>query len=543
MSIDGFLTFLGLLVAGFALLDEVSKLRILLHLKRQVIAFVIFFFLVTFLILPENANENVPKIYPAYIADLVVWSDSTTIGSGGIAFLLVMAWVVVACVFYKASRPSPSALSRLSILAERLEAQGRFIELIDLVKPFLPVIVKASSRKFIRQRIHDWLCSGGPFSSSISDIFQPLNAESNCVSRFLRTVRRRSTGIARPIVSKLAALVPAMRKSTAGAKDLEILLLRSTGLRNHLVSSNADFIIDLMKFPESETESFLSDMIERMISHPDSHFYRELDLMDARGAGDSFIREDQIVLMKSLALDSQFASRHEVWNPVFGGLLKIVKNDETYRQKLLKPCEDGKSLLGDPTYCALKFFSAMVSRAASSGIEKHMWLMLLSDLALKLSDIHCSWPAVRAENEFPTLAMRLLFEITSVQKDWIDLRKTLPDDNFHNSKEEIERSDGASIIICAACDYALTIRNILSSKHLPERFKQDRWQSFARTISEVPLNSRYCFLRSMLISEALNPQHDYEKIGDLKPQLRLIHSGIDSVVRAQTKDLERALSS
>jgi hypothetical protein len=540
MTIDGFLTFFGFLAAGFALLDAISKLRLLLHFKRQLFWFLFSFFLIGTLLLPENPSKSVPSYYPRLLVDFVGWADVSAIGVGGTAFLLLITWAFVAVFLYRIARPTASSLKKLNVLADRLATQERFLELVEVVKPYLPLISKSSKRDLFFQRTHDWVAKGGPFALSISDCLDFHEQPSGILSRAGQAVRNWLRRVGKAAISPLASLVPAQNEVSHMATDLEVLLLRSAGLRDFLTSSRADFIIDLMKFDRFSTEEFVADTVKRMMTTPNSHFFRELKLMDARKGMGGFVYEEQLVLMNAFVLDSEFACHHQVWKPIGDMAISLIREDREYRELLLESPPDDAQLYDDPTFCTVQFFAAMVEGAAKAGVEENMWLMYMSIISKELVDLHADWKGANPEDEFPTFAMRLVFEITCAQRNWIDLHKGLPDDNYHTSDDAIGGWDNASIVMWSVRDYAKTLRYVVSSSHLPGRFQIDRWSSYVRVISKVQADRKFKFLRNSLLSEAIKP-HDYSSLGDLTIELKAVHSRIDSFLKFEAEDVDKAL--
>jgi len=541
MSIDGLLTFFGFLAAGFALLDQVSKLRLLLHVKRQLFLFLVAFSSIGFLILPEAPSNSIPSFYPSTIADFVVWVDASAIGAGGTAFLILILWAFLAIALYKSATPTASSLKKLNILAERLITQRRYLELVDVVKPYVPLVSKASRRQLFFQRLHDWIKGGGPFALSISEWMQIEDRDAAGFERAKRAVSHWLRRAGRIVFSPLAFLVPAQRQVSQTATDLEVSLLRTVGLRDFLVSSRADFIVDLMELERFSTEEFVTDIVSRMMSTSDSHFFREVKLMDVRNGRGGFVYEEQLCLMRRFVLDSEFACRHGIWKPFGDTAINLIRENTEYRERLLQAPPDDALLYGDPVYCTVQFFQAMVDTAARGSVEDNMWLMYMSIVSKELVDLHTSWTISNPEGEFPTLAMRLIYEITHTQRNWIELYKKLADDNYHTSDEAVGGWDTASIVMWSVRDHAKTTRYIVNSSHLPERFQIDRWSAYVRLISEIPDDGKFSFIRSSLAREAINP-HDYSMLGDLSAELAAIHAKVDPVLRLQANDLSSALN-
>jgi hypothetical protein len=541
MSIDGFLTFMGFVAAGYALLDEVSKLRILLHIKRQLLFFGVIFLLLFALLLPEEPSQNMPFYFPQLLADAILWVDASAIGSGGTAFLLVVAWPIFAAVLYKTARPSISSLRKLNILIERLLTQGRYLELVDVVKPYTPLIQKASSRQLRTQKLHDWLKRGGPFARSISDAIV-LDGNPKCWrDKFVNWAQSLLKSIGQKALSAIAPLVPSWRDASQNATSLEVALLKSTGLRKFLVHSRADFVIDLFQFGRFSAEEFENEMIKLMMNSPDSHFFRELKLMDVRSGGGRFFYEDQLPLLGKLTLDSNFSSYHGISRPVGDEAIRSIEHNAKYRASLLKTIGDDGDLSDDIIFCTLRFFSAMVETAARDGIEDHMSLMYMSDIADSLIGVHAEWDGAHSETEFPTLGMRLIWEVTNNLKEWVLLFRSLDKSSYHVSNENLQSWDNGSIVMWSITDYARVIRDIVTSPHLPERFKLDRWSGYASLISKVPRDGKASFIRASLISEAIEP-HGYSRLGNLRADIAPIQETVDHMLRSEVDDLNAALS-
>lgn len=540
MSIDGLLTFFGFLAAAFALLDEVTKLRILLHAKRQILLFFIAFTSIGLLLLPKNPSSNIPAFYPETISSMVVSSENSAIGTKGAAFIILILWSLTSMYLYYKARPTISSLKKLNLLVERLRNQGRYLEMIDVVKPYLPLIQKASRRDLFLQIVHDWLSAGGQSPNTLSiDLYFQEMPKSKMAKEFLKA-KNLLGRCRRKLISPLSIFVPPLTEATRIATDIEISLLNSTGLKGLLVHSRADFIIDLMDLDRSSVNDFASDLISRMMSNSESHFFRELRLMDTTRGDGSYFYENQLVLMRRFALDSKFVYNHSIWKPIGDCSLRIIEEDNEYRDALLKEPPDDADLLTDPIYCTIRYFLAMVASAAWNEEKFHMWLGYLSIISESLIETHSNWSGDNSESEFPTLATRLIYEITCVQRDIIKLYKKLPDTNYHVARLSIDTLRPQSIVIWAIMDYAKVIRDIACSDILPSRFKVDLWGSYVHFISQIVDNERFSCLRKTLISQAIETD-SFSAHENVKECIRELHAKIDPHLRYFASDVSEAL--
>ncbi|WP_417480526.1 hypothetical protein [Maricaulis maris] len=541
MSIDGFLTFLGFLAAGYALLDSVSKLRISLHAKRQVFSFLGMVVSVSILILPKAPQNQLPDFYPQVLVNFISLMEASSIGVGGFAYILIFLWCAIAYVLYRFSKPTVGSLEKLNILVGRLLHQRRYLELTELLKPYMTLIGKAAHRKTIGQKLHDWLAFGGPFKQSIAGMLQDSiegRRRFHIAGFDVRGLLRKS---GRLVISPLAHLTPSYSRATQNAVELEAALLEHPGLLKFLVFSRADFIVEIMKFPVRSTEDFLAEIMRRMMHAPDSHFFRELKLLSTEWGGGGFPNEAQADLLRAIILDSKFAADHLVWKPVGDETIRTIKTDQDYRRMLLeKPYDDNADLLGDITYSTAKFFDIMVRSAMLQGQESHMWLMYMSALVRELTLVHSNEDIVDPEDEFPTLAMRLIWEIIGFLEDWILTHEKLPEENYHLLQDNFKEQGGASIISWSIEDYGSALREIAANEFLPDRFRIDRWESFVRLTNRLANTGLPHTIKMNLISRVVEPE-GYSPHGDLTETLSTLHAQIDHVVRFDSTELNEAL--
>lgn len=545
MTIDGFLTFLGFLVAAYAVLNPITRLRLGLHSARQVVLSVLLFSAVMGLLFFDQIRASIPL----EISERVDWLDKEinpdTIGPNKLAFLLILAWIGCSIALYKSTRPSSLAISRLRILLERLHDERRFLELVEISEPYLHIIDRAIKEELFLQKQHHQLKRRGhgreldEFLASLSE--NPSTArpkeEKSVKERALDTLGRGSDRLAR----KLAHLLPARTRATSDARSIENLLLKSPGISETLAFVRPDISLKLSSMETATAEEFRTDLFRRMISDIHSRFYIEIELLQVTGGPGKYVNLKEAPFLGPIITDSELASRLNVSKCIGDEAIRLISHNRDYIKTLNKPCRDESEIWKDPVFCILQLFYHMISTAARQGKEDHMWLMYLSVIASQLEEaFDPSSPFIDPTSEFPTLGCRLLYEVTSNYQGWLRQSTSLPADNIHVSPSHFNGPVSASIPWSAAYDYAETIRIIVGSSRLPDRFRKDRWASYVRFVGDIPMNGNLALIRQRLISEAVQPS-GYSAVGNVKHEIERLQDTIDPFIRYSCPDLDDAL--
>ena len=154
MSLDGFLTFIGLMIATYAILSPISRLRLRLNTYRQLVLGLVAATLVGFL----QFYYELRSIAPDALSPLFMFEDFGEQTSGfsneRAAFLVVVAWLLLALLLHANAKPRAIGLGALKTLTERLHDEGRYLELVELVGPYLVTIRRAVEKKLFGQRLH-----------------------------------------------------------------------------------------------------------------------------------------------------------------------------------------------------------------------------------------------------------------------------------------------------------------------------------------------------------------------------------------------------
>lgn len=193
MSLDGFLTFLTLIIAVYALASPVVKLRAKLVFVVQVPLAIFTLLLVLYLQFFEFVGQPCPSALNS-ICELLVFTTDSPITTLDAAFFVVITWMVVVLVVHKyfPSLLGSILLFRFAQLIDRLAYEQKYSELLEFVEPFLPLIGKATRRKLFLQKIHDDLeaMRGGMHTISHSMFDQEVERRESQRSTFTKVLRR-----------------------------------------------------------------------------------------------------------------------------------------------------------------------------------------------------------------------------------------------------------------------------------------------------------------------------------------------------------------
>ena len=143
MSLDGFLTFTGLMIATYAVLNPISRLRLKLQFIRQFILTLFFLFVILFFEFYYELKSLFSDA-PSWFFDFFPFNpENLGLTNNEAAFLTVLVWMPLAVGLHSFSKPRATSLATLAKLVERLHDEGRYLELIELVSPYLPLIKRA----------------------------------------------------------------------------------------------------------------------------------------------------------------------------------------------------------------------------------------------------------------------------------------------------------------------------------------------------------------------------------------------------------------
>ncbi len=528
MTLDGFLTFLTLAVAIYALVPRVIKLRARLGIAIQIPTAVLALLVVLYLEFFPAVNQLCSSALGG-TCEWLPFPVGHLITPPQLSFLVVLSWIGVAWVIHKFfSRPRAcSSLPTISRIVDNLVYEKRFAEVIELVEPYLPLVGQAARRKLRLQKLHDVIKA-----MKGSDLALVLHYLSNKDASEREARRGAFSKKLRHWVGKLAVLVPAKRNAETAARNIARVLFRSADLRFYVARTRPYFAISLLQLEMHEARDFSEAYFSGLISDTGSVLYQELE-------EDGFSESNR--LLYYLFDDARNAEKLNVWKPIGDYLLKLLRSDESpdpyYVVRLNKRADDfDEERWGDPLGAGMYFFNLMVTAAARQGVQWHMWLYYLPLFIERLEELYdTSDSDVNVTDEFPTRSARLIYEAVSTLCGWVNLASDLPEDSPHRQSvamsEDQSREwspwvrDNGNIPVSAAIALGSCMGTIGMSSRLDDKFAGYMYGVIVRAIKDLGRDGEVGRLRSFLIKSIVHGGHsqlndDYgQRLATLKPEV------------------------
>lgn len=529
MTIDGFLQFLGLVVAVYALFSVVIRYRLRLHgwllwfPTTAVLVAVVY--LLLFDLLGVGCNSN-------WCASLRL-SEGEGFTPSKLAFIIILLWLAYISALFTRTSTSKRQLPLLASLVDRLVAERRFPELIDFVEPHIKLMSRCASRQFPLQKFCDrarW--HGNPYLFNrprMSDLTAWERTKLSAEGFFLR--------ISKPLVRRL----PEKTKAEEAALRILRVLYANERVVEFLALERPQVALKLMD-TRAHDYDFSDRAFEIMMAHPESDLRRETLLN--QNVGRCFYEIDPSnPLIHALFADSEVANRLQVWRPVGNYPLRLLeRNEHGYRETIsaAKP-QDDQLLIRDPAYVMTRFFDIMVRSAMRDGIEWHMWLFYFDLLVDKiLKSMNRSHPDYDPTAEFPNLGYFIIYEVFDLYGQWLSAIECCREDS---PAVQIERTSPQNENGSIAKSTMISMGNSL--KHLIESDADDRLVAYIievvmrdyRNLKRLPNGARLQeTLRNSLIARgAFGKEPHYGR------RLRECYDQIDHAIRFDTQDFETAL--
>lgn len=530
MTIDGFLQFLGLIVAVYALLSVVARYRFQLHGWRLWIPSLITLAAIVYLLLFDvvgrfcNANWCKP----------LELSNDSGLTPDKLAFLLVLAWLVYVAAVSKVAHIATRKLPLLASLVDRLVAEKRFAELADFIAPHTPLISQCARRQLPFQRLRTEVrLHRNPFHlnpkapKSNSGHFEELkNITKDYGIRFLK-----------PIFS----LLPEMDKKEEASLRILRVLHTNEQLVEFIALERPFLALRLMKTGTYNFD-FNDRVFDLMMGHPENQLRRETLINQT--LEDGFFKIDpQNPLIHKLFSNASVAEDLQVWRPVGNYPLRLLeRNTQNYRQTIsaAKPLED-QLVHRDPSYAMIRFFDIMVRSAIRDGLSCHMWLMyfnLLVDKLLRCIDY--DHPDYDPDSEFPNFGYYLIYEVFDVYGDWL---RTIESCSADSPSMQIPHTPnsltGSGIIHWVMVSMARSLKHIILSG------TEDRYVAFIITLIMRDYKALSAMTDGNKFKEALRDQlitpQGFDENASYGERLKCCYRQIDHCIRDDTQDFEAAL--
>lgn len=446
LSLDGFLTFFGLLIAGYAVLDPVARLKLRLNAPLQLflVCVALLIILPVQFILP--LMHALPEKQAVWIAELGFGQPSDLLTNSHIAFFVTLSWAVSAWLAFRFSRPRAGKLGRLLVLVERLHDEGRILELLELVQPYL---------------------------GSLKECMEPKQS--------LWSSKR------------------ANQASKNSATQIVDILTKSKGVRETLQTVKPKFAADIFTAFYHSHYDWCDLYLADSMSNKDSHLRQDIKRTDGIN-GTAYVISQESVLLSALVGQAEHAARFGIWKPIGDAVAKTIKEDANYHNQLSEGVpRDEADLYDDITYAGIRFFDIMVRQAATQEVADHMWLNYLLFFVQDLASLPVKVSAPSNPiAEFSNLREKLAYTTLTTLEDWVALDKWLPSENHHAvPTNQIDAEGVVAIPFWAAKALSRTLQLILLHANFSDALKVSCVTSFIYTGARQVAKGSY--LRAVLV--------------------------------------------
>lgn len=484
MTIDGLVTFVGLVVALFALATDARRKALLLRTGVTVALTVVFGAAVLYL---ELFSVLAPECEWGREACriLVLDGDAPWITAQQAAFVLVLVWLILVGLNLKRKTLGARHLPRLLALATALLEEKRFSELNRVTQPHLSLITKVAS---------------GDLKAS-----DPQRQAASVLQRLL--YRRRD----------YIHFIAMQRPATA---------------------------VEMMKTESQIVFDFADQILRTLAENTDSPLFTEVyENQNTAYIGYAFPEHN--TYLSFLFGDARQAERLGTWQPVMEAALAQLADGKggAYQAYLNGPADRfyDEERWRDRTFIAIRYLDLMVSAAIQQGIKWHMWLFYAPHLTKSLLGLYVD-PRKDEEvfEEWPTRNAYLLSSIFGALTDWIGAIERLPAGSSHLVLESNRASHAngnipkSAIIALGDC-----FRQVLLADALSDRFKRNLSEVVFRCIAKLPHVGDRRGFRENLVASVLTggPVMKSDHLG----QLRAIFNREDHILRERLKDFGDAL--
>jgi len=481
MTIDGFLTFVGLVLALLALASDATRQRLLLHRRSLGLATAVALPAVLYLQFFDVLAR--PCLAQAACGGLILGGRGRP-GADDVAYIVVLAWLVFIAWRLWRRRLRPRHLPQLSGLLTALAEERRYSELCRIAGPELDMVADVAS--------------GG--------------------------IERASAG------------------EVEAAQAIQRLMHQREDLVRFIALERPPLAVGMMRRRHTLVFDFADEVLTVLVSTPGSPLYAEV-AANQNTAGPGYHYPEHNTYLHFLLADATTARDLGAWQPVMEAVIDRLREARAsgYAAFLNGPvgrfADVGR--WKDQTFVGIRFLDLMVSAALVQGIRDHMWLFYTPHVLTPLLDLHDeSQPGVNLLDETPTRGGWIIQQLFSMQLRWIGSVDRLPEVSPHLALEAVRpTSEPANIPKSAILAVKDCLEQVLVAREVPERFRHMIADMVFRTLRGLPATGPRAGFRAALVATLVEPDHHSEPyliglwaaIDDCDPNLR---SGIADLVQA-----------
>lgn len=543
MTLDGFLSFLALFIAFYAIVSPVTRLRAQLHLGVQIplalLAITLVFYFEFFSLVSQPC-----RLPSTEACAWLVFPKDGSFTPPQAAFLVVFVWIILAWGLNVLLRPGPRSLAAVGKIVQTLLYERRFSELLDFIRPHLGLIEAVAERQLLRQKVHDWLADTNwlrrqqirTFKPVVSNENEPKQPRAGRGKRLYEAFRRR--------IRWTKHLVPAGRKAQANAETVVRMLLRSEEFRKFLVTMRPDALPDLMAIKLQPRFDFSDKALRDLIADSGSRLYQEIEQNQNLSDKGGYAIPEENVLLRSLFGDAEVAHKLGAWKPIGDAVINTIRAGAAsgyaaYLNDRADNFDDER--WRDIVFVGTRYFDIMVNEAMRQGVPYHMWLFYLPLFVTELEGIYdTSGQNIDAMDEFPTRNARLMYEAFDVMGNWVRNIKHLAPSSPHTAISDMGVSSSGAIPADAAVALGNAMVTVALSDRIGDTFAGYLHDCILRDLAALSHEglegrTRSLLIRTVVVGGNRHPDARYRQ------RLKTFLAMADHVLRESVKDYVAAV--
>lgn len=466
-----FLTFLGLLIAVYAILplDRRVELRFRIGSIGILVTFMAF---LSVLYLEFYDFFEAKKLAPS----IKEWP--TGINPNNATYLVIISLSVLIFIVYSSNiiRINRYNILRFKLATESLLWSNKYSELYYLLDHNIKSLSKVYRSDFALVHLKNKL------SPSPLDRLKLRVSENGLEFHEQKPNRRKLNNVIEalvPIGSRFASLLPSYKRSKEIAHEIVNTIILSPEFIKRLSSDRPYFGIKILEELSDDFDygEYLKHFMQSLMDNETSVIYREIYNNRNISGNNRYDIPETNRLLYYLFKDARIAEKLGIWEEV--GNYALSEMDELARDPIADPYnraannfqEEGR--WKSPLFIAIRWFDIMVTEALYQNVQWHMWLYYFPLFVSRIErNYRLSDPLVDPLAEWPTRYSYLLYEIFSAMENWIETLQYLPNDqdntileNFHANHENgnIPKSAIIALSQCA--------RDVVMSENIHDHFK------------------------------------------------------------------------
>lgn len=499
MDISGVLTIIGLAVAVYTVLPQERQKELVLRVRaldKLIIGGV--FAAVHILLYFEYLRP--------YIG-LPEWKR-TTFGEAGLfpqdlSYLLVLLASFVLGWRLMHFRLRAGNLRAFGAFVNEAIARKEFPALATILEEQLDRLVQISERHY--------------FVARIRRMFEP--------DEFLDFIEKRKRFSFPPWLKWVANILPDS-ETNKGLADQAIRVALSNKSFVHWCSENRPYLVlPVLQLGRLTGEAFVDLFFQVQLGDPTSILYAELKNNQNLSSSHRYEFPSGNRLLFHTVGQPKEAERVQIWRPIGEKMILVLSElrkrpeADDYNLPLEDYADTGR--WESPLSMGILFFDLMVSEAIYKGIQWHMWLYYMTHVTDRICANFAPHASADPTREFPTKYSYVLYEISSVLRDWISIVDELPVDQPNSIlRSTLPDNENGNPIKSSMIAFAQHVHSVLMCQRIPERFKSDlAEQAFNKYIDLLKLRRgpQYAeaFLNVLLLGGTYERKEDPTYLGTL----------------------------